>query len=97
MNYFYVRESPYQIGKYVVAHDHASLHLTSTIGSFNIIGARLFNLSFANYLRMCRDIYGATLIGKNHKYPVPYFSSSEDAKRLVDNLNERAELVFKNV
>lgn len=97
MNYFYVKESPYQVGKYVIAHNHESLCLTSTIGSFNIIGARLFNLGFADYLRMCRDIYGAMLVGKNHKYPVAYFSSKEEAERLVKELNERAALVFKNV
>ena len=97
MSYFYVRESPYQTGKYIVAHNHENLCLMSTIGSFNIIGARLFNLPFYDFLRACRDVYGATLIGKGHKYPVPYFSSKEDAQKLVNDLNERAKMVFKNV
>ena len=84
-------------GKYMITPIHDNFFLESTEGSFNIIGARLFNLSYANYLRMCRDIYGAELYGKNTIYVVPYFKEkSGKTKELLEELNNRANEVLKN-
>ena len=95
-NYFMIEESPYQIGKSVVRPVHENLPLTHTTGSYNLLAARLLNLSYAQYLRMCRDLYGAEIVGKNHRYPVAYFKNgSETAKQLVSLLNKRAEMALK--
>lgn len=89
--YFYLTDSPYEVGKYTVALNHEALNLKYTVGSCNIIAARLFNTTYANYLRMCRDEFGATIQGKNHLYPVAYFENNEKVKKLIDCLNKRAE------
>ena len=45
------------------------LPLKYTRGSYAILAARVMNLTYANYCRMCRDLYGAEIIGKNSYYP----------------------------
>lgn len=81
-------------GKYIIRPIHDNFHLDSTEGSFNLICARLMGLTYAQYLRMCRDCFGAEIIGKGSLYPVAYFKFSEKLKDLVDGLNARANLVL---
>lgn len=91
---FYREESPYFPGKYRIAIKHDLFHCESTMGSFNILPARLCGLIYSDYLRMCRDCFGAEIIGKNSKYPVAYFKRSKELDALIDNLNARANLVL---
>lgn len=91
---FYRDESASFPGKYVIRANHDVFHLNSTEGSFGIIGARLMGLTYADYLRMCRDIYGAEIIGKNSNYPVAYFRFSKELEDLINQLNARANLVL---
>lgn len=94
INCFHIAESIGSPGYYYIEPDHYKFHLISTKGSFNVIYARLFNISYANYLRLCRDELGATIIGKNSYYPIALFDSKEKAKKLADLLNARATLVL---
>ena len=87
-------ESPLQPGKYIIRPIHENFHLNSTNGSFAVICARLFNLDYPDYLRMCRDCFGAEIIGKNSMYPIAYFKRSKELDALVDLLNARANLVL---
>lgn len=87
-------ESASYPGKYLIKPIHNNFHLDSTEGSFNIICARLMGLSYAQYLRMCRDCFGAEIIGKGSKYPVAYFKLSRGLNDLVEQLNARANLVL---
>lgn len=87
-------ESGNQPGKYIIKPIHENFHLDSTNGSFNVICARLFGLSYVNYLRMCRDCFGAEIIGKGKLYPVAYFKLSKELNDLIGQLNTRANLVL---
>ena len=60
-------------GKYIIRVDLDKFHLNYTEGSYNVICARLMGLTYAQYLRMCRDCFGAEIIGKGSMYPVAYF------------------------
>ena len=96
--YFTLTESPYQPGYNTINIDEEKVHIGSTSGSRNVFMARLMNLSWANFLRLCRDNYGAKLIGKNSIYVVPYFSKdSSGGKELCKELNQRMDFVFKNI
>lgn len=95
MNKFYVDDSPIQNGKFLIRCECD--RITYTIGSFNVLGARLLGLSWSDYLRLCRDEFGAEIVGKNNYYPVAYFSSKEAAEPLVKLLNERLSKVINNV
>lgn len=92
--YFKLEESQSN-GKYIISADFSLLPLTNTNGSFNIICARLFNLSYADYLRMCRDLMGAEIIGKGHLYPVAYFERNELTYQFLKLLNGRAQYALK--
>lgn len=91
---FCVDESPVQVGKYMIVPKHENFFLGETSGSYNVICARLFELSYAQYLRMCRDVLGAEIIGRNSYYPVAYFSDKIMADRLCKLLNARANYVL---
>lgn len=91
---FYRDESASYPGKYIIRPDLDKFHLEYTEGSYNVIGARLMGLTYAQYLRMCRDCFGAEIIGKNSMYPVAYFKRSKELDDLVEQLNSRANLVL---
>ena len=91
---FYRDESATQPGKYMIRANLDKFHLLFTEGSFNIIGARLMGLTYAQYLRMCRDEFGAEIIGKGNLYPYPVFKLSQGLQDLIDQLNARANLVL---
>jgi hypothetical protein len=55
------------------------------------------NLSYAEYLRFCRDRCGGEIIGKGSLYPVVYFTKDSPTTELVQTLNTRMEAVAKNV
>lgn len=90
--YFYLEESPYQPGKYRVAMNFDVFPGIRTVGSYNLLPARLLCLSYAEYLRFCRDELGAEIIGKKSMYPVAYFPDAKSATSLVNTLNSRMQL-----
>ena len=87
-------ESASYPGKYLIKPIYDNFHLTGTEGSYNVICARVMGLTYAQYLRMCRDCFGAEIIGKGHLYPVAYFKLSTQLLALVDDLNARANLIL---
>lgn len=94
----YVRyeESLSNKGKYVLTLCYDKLPFPNgTSGSYNILLTRIAGLSYANFLRMCRDVYGAQVIGKNSKYPVAYFSSKEKIESLVKWLDSRVRMILE--
>ena len=91
---FMREESASYPGKYIIRPIHDNFHLDSTDGSFNVICARLMGLTYAQYLRMCRDCFGAEIIGKGSNYPVAYFKLSQELMDLIEQLNARANLVL---
>jgi hypothetical protein len=96
--YFSLEESPYQPGYNTIDISEEKIHIGPTSGSRNVFMARLMNLSWANFLRLCRDKYGAKLIGKNCIYVVPYFPVNEDGgRRLCRELNARMAQVFSDL
>lgn len=90
--FFYLEDSPYMNTYSIIAINHSAFPFDGEIrGSFNIFPARLLGLTFAQYLRFCRDVLGAKVIGKNHLYPVPYFRSTPEVQQFLKLLNKRAE------
>lgn len=88
--YFELEESPYNNNKYVLKPKYELLGISYIgKGSYNVLPARICNLSFPEYLRMCRDKFGAEIIGKNQLYPTAYFNKDKLslAQELVNHLN----------
>lgn len=95
MKYFKIEESVYHPGKYLLTPIHEKLNLKKTIGSYNVFPARLLNLTYANYLRYCRDAVGAELIGKKCYYVVPYFNDLSKLKEFIKELDSRVDMIKK--
>ena len=97
--YFYVEENPYSPKKeYSIRYTQKFYDIFNyTESSYRVYEARLFGLSFAQYLRMTRDLYGGRIIGTGHKYPRVYFPEKEKAQKLARELNNRLTYVLKNL
>lgn len=95
IKYFYLEESPYHPNKYTIKANFDKLPLTFTKGSYNVLCARLMGLTYPSFLRMCRDMFEAEIIGKNSMYPVAYFKKNGSEKILLDILNKKIEMIFK--
>lgn len=63
-------------------------------GTYNAVAARLFGLTYPEYLRYVREKYNATIVGKKG-YPVAIFKSSADCNKLIKELNERWDIIIK--
>lgn len=63
-------------------------------GSFNVLCARLMNLSYAQYLRFCRDVVGAEITGKLRLYPIALFENNQETKMFIRLLNARMSAVI---
>ena len=91
MAYFKIDESPINPGRYMIRPNFDKLPLYSTDGSYAVLMSRVMGITWANYLRLCRDEYGAEIIGKGSYYPVPYFNEVNRVKELVKELEKRVE------
>ena len=94
---FYYEESPYHPGYYLIHFHHDWFNTEYTSGSFNLMAARLLDLGYADYLRMCRDVFGATLMGKGEIYPIACFKKGESLFALLKLLNSLANTVMFEV
>ena len=95
--YYRLEESISNPGKYLIHlnFDEPTLPQMYTAGSFNVLMARLFNMPYSEFLRYCRDCYGADLQGRNHLYVLPVFENNAKTMELVKELNTRLTIVVE--
>ena len=90
-NYFKVIESSSYPGKYLIFLDFERLpsNFYFRKGSYEVLNARLLGINFADYLRLCRDEFGAEIVGKTSTYPVAFFPTILKANDLIKILNKK--------
>ena len=91
---FYLEESASSPGWYLIRTDVTQIPFSTTIGSLAVLPSRLLNLSYANYLRFCRDVLQADIRGKNKLYPIAFFKRSNSLSIFIKLLNARAKFVI---
>ena len=95
--YYHLEESVSNPGKYLIHlnFDEPTLPRMFTAGSYNLLMARLFNMPYSEFLRFCRDCYGADIQGRKCMYPLPVFENNAKTMELVKMLNERLTIVVE--
>ena len=95
--YYHLEESVSNPGKYLIHlnFDEPTLPRMFTAGSYNVLMARLFNMPYSEFLRFCRDCYGADIQGRKCMYPLPVFENNAKTMELVKMLNERLTIVVE--
>ena len=94
-NFFFLDDSPLYKSKYVIRFDVDKEYFPNgTKGSYNVFMARLLNLSYAEFLRYCRDQLHAEIIGKGNRYVIPYFDNTPEVQLLVKLLNVRMNYII---
>lgn len=81
-------------GYYSLCINMEKFNAPSTKGSYNLAAARVLGISYADSLRLMRDSFGATIIGKNTKYPYAVFKRSNEVNKLLELLNKRANAIM---
>ena len=78
---------------WILLTDRDKLPFKIARGSFAVFGARVMGISYADYLRVARDTYGATLKGITG-WIVFFFTDKKDAQRMCDDLNLRLHSIL---
>ena len=66
-------------------------------GSLAVLQARLMMMDFPTYLRFCRDIMKAEIIGKQSKYPAIYFTKTPEVRAFVTLLDKRMAAIMHDI
>lgn len=66
------------------------LEISMSGGSLGVLNARLFDMPYYRYLKMARDVYGATLVGRTGTFIIVCYKDKTDAERMARELNKRA-------
>ena len=96
---FSIEQSPCHEGKYYIDFDCEKcdkVKIGVKGGSYAVFASRLFGLTYKDYLKMCRDIYGAELFGKGTRYVIALWSNREQGLKLVKELNKRLNYIVNN-
>ena len=88
-NVFFFDESMSYPNKFLIRINPSYLPEHIMRGSYAVLEARLMMLSWTDYLRLCRDVYGGELIGKDQLFVTAYFSDKNTARPLLNELNKR--------
>lgn len=96
MIFFKVQETPYYTGYYVISPETSNIPFSQMRGSWNVLPARLLNIDYVNYLRVCRDEFNVVFFGKKKKqlYLCPYYKNKGDALKLCSILNKIASEAY---
>lgn len=89
--YFYYREQP--SGGYMICPMYKEFGEDWRImGSWAVLPARLFGLSYPDYLRYC-IMHGAQVFGKEHRYPTILWKEKNNG--FILELNRRANALIQ--
>ena len=94
VEYFTLAESIQVPNRYFIVCNFENFPEMTTEGSYALLPARVMNLSYAQYLRFCRDIIGGELFGKNTHYPTVLFKKTANVVGFVRLLNTRMNLIM---
>lgn len=91
-------ESMISIGYYRIAFNQWFYEMISIPieTSYNVFLARIFSLTYAEFMRFARDNFNATLVGKHGGYITPIFKNKNDCDAFVQEINNRWKRIKKS-
>lgn len=94
MKHLYIDENPYYNGTYLLIFKTNEYGWGQLPGYMGILGARLLQIDYVDYLRYCRDYYGAKIMGKKDAVPHLVFTDKNLLEKLAAELDKRLEVVL---
>lgn len=82
-----------QITEHCMNTYFSGINMTS---SWLVLYARIFNLKYSDFLRMVRDLYGATLSGRNGGYINFTFNEKMLGEKFIKDTEKRFKAWIKN-
>jgi len=92
MKYFFI-DTYVSTGRHCVRLSEKTMDIIAgrIKGSYSILFARIFGLSYPDFFRMVRDEYNATLSDKKSVYIIFDFKNVKDAERFAKECDKRME------
>lgn len=94
MKHLYIDENPYYNGTYLLIFKTNEYGWGQLPGHMGILGARLLQIDYVDYLRYCRDYYGAKIIGKKNAVSYLVFTDKKLVEKLAAELDRRLEIIL---
>lgn len=91
--YFKLEQLAAYPGLYQIVMDYDLFPPMRTEGVYQVFPARLLSLSWANYLRFCRDVLNAVIIG-HAIYPIIAFRKNNITRQYLKYLNTLTEFIM---
>ena len=95
MKHLYIDENPFYEGTYLLFLKTNEYGWGKLPGHMGILGARLLQISYPDYLRYCRDYYGAKILGKKDRVPHLVFTDKKLLEKLAKELDSRLDIILK--
>ena len=94
MKHLYIDENPYYNGTYLLIFKTNEYGWGKLSGHMGILGARLLQIDYVDYLRYCRDYYGAKIMGKKNAVPYLVFTDKKLVEKLGRILDSRLDIIL---
>lgn len=94
-DYFKI-EKHYNDEQYIIGINHEKLPLDNTSGSYGLLFCRILGISYPDWVRLCRDVFDAEIMGKGCKYiSIRFNKITKELEQLVELLNTQTELLLQ--
>ncbi len=94
MKHLYIDENPFCKGTYLLFFKTNEFGWGKLPGHMGVLGARLLQISYPDYLRYCRDYYGAKIMGKKDLVPYLIFTDKKLVEKLGRILDSRLDIIL---
>lgn len=90
MNAFFLDEIPWQPDRYIISNHFDEIETPMIHTSYQLLQARLVNMTYKEYMEFCRDSLGAEVMKQpNQRWAAIHFKDTPDVRKFVGILNTK--------
>ena len=96
MNAFFLDQVPWSEDEYIISNHFDEIKMPMIKTSYQLLQARLVDMTYKEYIDFCRDSLGAKVMKKpNQKWASIYFKDVAEVRKFIEILNKNFEKGYK--
>lgn len=96
MNAFFLDQIPWSEDEYIISNHFDEIEMPMIKTSYQLLQARLVDMTYKEYIDFCRDSLGAKVMKKpNQKWTSIYFEDTAKVRKFIEILNKKFEEGYK--
>lgn len=96
MKAFFLDSIPWDEDTYIISNNFDQIVMPMIDTSYQLLQARLINMTYKEYLNFCKYSLGAEVIKRsNQKWAFVHFKDTPDVRRFIDVLNQKFDEGYK--